>query len=317
VQLGRLDAARADQLLGSIRTTTHAEDLAEADLVIESAFEEVAVKQQVLGCWNPICPPDTILATNTSTISLDVGRGDGASRAADRHALLQPGASDAAGRDHSARRRIPLGAGHRAGLAKRLRKTPVVVANREGFLVNRIFIPYLQEAFFLLEDGASKQKHRPSGRRFRFPDGAVRVDRHGGARYPGGCSAGAADAFPHHGPLSSIAPRLVESGALGQKSGGGVYRYDPGDVKPHPSPATGRIVAEVRRASGRPPREIRRTRSPNGLILRMVNEAFYAVQEGIVQRESDVDVALVLATGFPDFRGGVLKYAAIWDWTRF
>jgi 3-hydroxyacyl-CoA dehydrogenase len=311
VQLGRLDAARADQLLGSIRTTTHAEDLAEADLVIESAFEEVAVKQRVLELLETICPPDTILATNTSTISLDV-LAAGLERPerligmhffnpAHRMPLVEIIRRDGVS---------PEVLATALGLAKRLRKTPVVVANREGFLVNRIFIPYLQEAFFLLEDGADAQAIDQAAVDFGFPMGPFVLIDMAGLDILVDAQRVLQDAFPHHGALSSIAVRLVESGSLGQKSGSGVYRYDPGDVKPHPSPATGRIVDEVRRSTGRPPRAVPSEEITERLVLRMINEAFYAVQEGIVQRDSDVDVAMVLGTGFPDFRGGVMKYAS-------
>jgi 3-hydroxyacyl-CoA dehydrogenase len=196
------------------------------------------------------------------------------------------------------------------GLAKRLRKTPVVVANREGFLVNRIFIPYLQEAFFLLEDGAEAQAIDQAAVDFGFPMGPFVLIDMAGLDILVDAQRVLQDAFPHHGKLSAIAVRLVESGSLGQKTGAGVYRYDPGDVKPHPSPVTGRIVDEVRRSTGRPPQAVPPEEITERLVLRMVNEAFYAVQEGIVQRDSDVDVAMVLGTGFPDFRGGVMKYAS-------
>jgi 3-hydroxyacyl-CoA dehydrogenase len=311
VQLGRLDAARADQLLDSIRTTTHAEDLAEADLVIESAFEEVAVKQRVLELLETICPPDTILATNTSTISLDV-LAAGMERPerligmhffnpAHRMPLVEIIRRDGVS---------PEVLATALGLAKRLRKTPVVVANREGFLVNRIFIPYLQEAFFLLEDGAEAQAIDQAAVDFGFPMGPFVLIDMAGLDILVDAQRVLQDAFPHHGKLSAIAVRLVESGSLGQKTGAGVYRYDPGDVKPHPSPVTGRIVDEVRRSTGRPPQAVPPEEITERLVLRMVNEAFYAVQEGIVQRDSDVDVAMVLGTGFPDFRGGVMKYAS-------
>jgi 3-hydroxyacyl-CoA dehydrogenase len=193
-------------------------------------------------------------------------------------------------------------------LAKRLRKTPVVVANREGFLVNRIFIPYMQEAFFLLEDGASAESVDRAAVEFGFPMGPFVLIDMAGLDILVDAQRVLQRAFAHHGALSSIATGLVQSGALGQKSGGGVYRYDPGDVKPHPRPATDRIIAEVRRASGRTLREMGPDEITERLMLRMVNEAFYVVEEGIVQRASDVDVALVLATGFPNFHGGVLKY---------
>jgi 3-hydroxyacyl-CoA dehydrogenase len=116
-------------------------------------------------------------------------------------------------------------------------------------------------------------------------------------------------AFPRHGPLSQVARRLVEGGHLGQKTGSGVYRYEKGDYTPRSSEAAESITAEVRRETGREAREVEAGEITERLILRMVSEAFYVLEEGIAQREPDIDAAMVLATGFPDFRGGALRYA--------
>jgi 3-hydroxyacyl-CoA dehydrogenase len=109
--------------------------------------------------------------------------------------------------------------------------------------------------------------------------------------------------------LSPVAVRLVERGHLGQKSGSGVYRYQPGSHTAHDSPITEAIAEEVRRENGRPRRSFTAESICERLILRMVGEAFWVLEEHIVRRPSDLDVAMVLGTGFPDFRGGVWKYA--------
>jgi 3-hydroxyacyl-CoA dehydrogenase len=311
VRLGRLDTGRAEQLLGSIRTTTDAADLARVDLVIESAFEELAVKRRVLEALESVCSPDAILATNTSTLSLD-DLAAGMRRPerlvglhffnpAHRMPLVEIIRRDGI---------APPVLATALSLAKRLRKTPVVVANREGFLVNRIFIPYLQEAFFLLEDGASAEAIDRTAVEFGFPMGPFVLIDMAGIDILVDAQRILQRAFPRHGPLSQIAAKLVQSGALGQKTNAGVYRYEPGDIQPHARPATDRIVADVRRAGGRAPREVTPDEITDRLMLRMVNEAFYTVEEGIVQRDSDVDIALVLGTGFPNYRGGVLRYAS-------
>ncbi|MHC4180633.1 MAG: 3-hydroxyacyl-CoA dehydrogenase family protein, partial [Planctomycetota bacterium] len=116
-------------------------------------------------------------------------------------------------------------------------------------------------------------------------------------------------AFPRHGCLSPIAVRLVDQGYVGQKASSGVYRYEEGDYTPCFSQVTRRTTLQVQREQGRTPREIGRDEITRRLVLRMVAEAFYVLEEGIARRESDLDVAMVLGTGFPDFRGGVLKYA--------
>jgi 3-hydroxyacyl-CoA dehydrogenase len=116
-------------------------------------------------------------------------------------------------------------------------------------------------------------------------------------------------AFPRHGPLSETAIRLVERGHLGQKCGSGVYKYAQGDYTPHNSPLAQGIIDEVRVAEGRVPRALADEEIRERLLLRMVAEAFSVIEEGVAGQESDLDVAMVLGTGFPDSRGGVLRYA--------
>jgi 3-hydroxyacyl-CoA dehydrogenase len=132
---------------------------------------------------------------------------------------------------------------------KALRKTPVLVKNREGFLVNRLFVPYAKEAFRLLEEGADAPAVDAAMVEFGFP----------------------------MGPLAVIDAAGVD------------------------------IL--VRSDAGRRARAITTDEITDRLVMRLVSEAFRVMGEGIAQRESDLDVAMVLGTGFPDFRGGVLRYA--------
>jgi 3-hydroxyacyl-CoA dehydrogenase len=311
VQLGRLDAARASQLLGAVTTTTRIDDLGEVDLVVESVFEDLAVKRGVLAALESACPADTILATNTSTISLDelAAGSKRPERLVGMH-FFNPAHRMPLVEIIRREGTSPTVLATALVLAKRLRKTPVVVANREGFLVNRIFVPYLQEAFFLLEDGADPRAVDQAAVDFGFPMGPFALIDMAGLDILVHAQRVLQRAFAHHGSLSPIAARLVQAGRLGQKTGAGIYRYEPGDVTPYDSPATASLVAQVRRAPGHAPREVPAGEIVDRLILRMVNEAFCVLQERLVQRDSDVDVAMVLGTGFPDFRGGLLRYAA-------
>jgi len=194
-------------------------------------------------------------------------------------------------------------------LTRRMRKTPVLVKNREGFLVNRLFIPYLKEAFWLLEDGADAPAIDGAMVEFGFSMGPLALIDMAGLDILVFTDRVLSRAFPRHGCLSPIAVRLVDQGYLGQKAGAGVYRYEKDDYTPHPSQAARQIIAQVQREEGRTPREITKDEITQRLVLRMVGEAFYVLDEAVARRESDLDVAMVLGTGFPDFRGGVLKYA--------
>jgi len=194
-------------------------------------------------------------------------------------------------------------------LVKDLRKTPVLVGNRPGFVVNRLFIPYLKEAFRLLEDGAEATAIDAAMVDFGFAMGPLTLIDMAGIDVLALTDKHMCEGFDHHEPLSAVAVSLVEQGSLGQKTGAGVYLYEPGDYTPKDSPATRRIIADVQAQSGRSAREIDATQISDRLVMRMVAEAFCVVQDQIAQRQSDIDVAMVLGTGFPDFRGGPLRYA--------
>jgi len=273
-------------------------------------FEDTAVKRAVIREIEAACGDDAIIASNTSTISLDVLAegmrhperliGMHFFNPAHRMPLVEVVRRDA----------TPEGVVAAAlRFAKAIRKTPVLVRNREGFLVNRLFIPYLKEAFRLLEEGAAAPAIDRAMVEFGFPMGPLTLIDMAGLDVLVATDRVLSRAFPAHGPLSKIAERLVERGHLGQKRGSGVYQYEQGDRTPRPSDEAAQVIAGVQQAEGRAPRPVGKDEITRRLVLRMVNEAFYVMEEGIAQCESDLDVALVLGTGFPDFRGGVLKYA--------
>ena len=310
VAAGKLAPDRAKKMLGLVSTTTEWADIAEADLVIEAVFEDVAVKRAVLAEIEAVCSAETIVASNTSTISLDV-LAEGMAhpeRLVGMH-FFNPAHRmplvEVIRRDATPDSTVVTA----MALARRIRKTPVLVRNREGFLVNRIFIPYLKEAFRLLQDGADPRAVDAGMVEFGFAMGPLALIDMAGLDILAFTDAVMRRAFSRHGPLPAIVTRLVDGGHLGQKTGSGVYRYAKGDYTPHDSEAARNIIAEVQREAPGAPRDVGADEITERLVLRMVCEAFHVVREQIAQRESDIDVAMVLGTGFPDFRGGILKYA--------
>jgi len=307
VDQGKMTAERADGMLALLSTTTDWGDIAGSDLVIEAVFEDADVKRTVLQRIEAVCGADTLIATNTSTISLDdlAGGMDRPERLVGLH-FFNPA------------HRMPLvEVIRREGTAdvvvatalkfvKSIRKTPVLVRNCEGFLVNRIFLPYLKEAFWLLEDGAAPDDVDAAMVEFGFPMGPLTLIDMAGIDILAHTDRVMAAAFPDHGSLSDVAERLVAAGRCGQKTGGGVYDYAPGDRTARPSQATARIIRHVQTS---PPRDFGSEEITERLVLRMAAEAFRVAEEKLCPRESDIDVAMVLGTGFPDFRGGVIQYA--------
>ncbi|MCX6900400.1 MAG: 3-hydroxyacyl-CoA dehydrogenase NAD-binding domain-containing protein [Verrucomicrobia bacterium] len=307
---GKLPPERLAAMLGALTATSDWSAIGGADLVIEAVFEDIAIKRAVLTNIERAVADTAIIASNTSTISFDTlaegmrrpGRFVGLHFFNPAHAmpLLEIIRHAAA---------APETVATALRFAKTIRKTPVLVRNREGFLVNRIFLPYVNEAFLLLADGAEPEAVDRAMVVFGFPMGPLTLIDMAGNDILVHCDAVLTRAFPHHGPTPPIVAELVARGMLGQKSGAGVYLYEKGDPKPRPNPAAQEIITAARHRDGRSPRAIAADEITQRLVLRMVAEALRVMEEGIVQRESDVDAAMVLGTGFPDWRGGVLKYA--------
>jgi 3-hydroxyacyl-CoA dehydrogenase len=333
VEQGKLAANRAAEILDRLTTTTRWEDLAGAELIIEAVPEELALKRSVLGRLAQVAP-GAMLATNTSTLSLDdlaVGLPH-PERLLGLH-FFNPAHHmplvEVIHREATAAELVATG----LGLVRALGKTPVLVRNREGFVVNRVFVPYLQEAFALVEEGADPATVDQALVEFGMPMGPLAVSDLAGLDVLLWAQQVLARAFPRHGPLSPIVERLVQRGDRGQKTGAGLYRYEKGDPTPRPSAAADEIVAAVRAgrceslaekpyqsfspltpgpspARGEGSNETAcKEEITQRLVLRMVSEAFYLIEERVVQRESDIDVAMILGTGFPEFRGGPIHYA--------
>ena len=190
-------------------------------------------------------------------------------------------------------------------LALTLGKVPVVTNDGPGFLVNRILGPYMNEAGFLLADGASVEAVDGAAKRFGMPMGPLRlvdevgidISQHAGQSL----HKALGDRLSPSPPLVALA----DSGRLGKKGGAWLLpvcgRQGEG-ARPRDYAVLSRTVPAVRVTLEE--REIR-----GRLVLAMLNEAARALEEGIVQRASDVDLAMIMGTGFPPFRGGLLRFA--------
>jgi 3-hydroxyacyl-CoA dehydrogenase / enoyl-CoA hydratase / 3-hydroxybutyryl-CoA epimerase len=189
-------------------------------------------------------------------------------------------------------------------LARSLGKTPVVVRDRPGFLVNRILAPYLDEAAQLVADGASVEAVDRSLVRFGMPMGPLTLYDQVGIDIASHVAAILTDAFGERLGDASLLTPLVEAGRLGKKAGVGFYRHEGG--KPQPDPEAESLVR-----AGRP--TARRAPGPDEIvercILRMIDEGARCLEEGVVRDAEDLDLAMVFGTGFPPFRGGLMRHA--------
>jgi len=188
------------------------------------------------------------------------------------------------------------------GLARRLGKTPVVVKDSPGFVVNRVLMPYLREALHLLEEGYMVADIDSAMRRFGMPMGPFEVVDEVGLDVAQKVAGVLVAAFPERIQSSPALDKLVAAGRLGKKNGRGFYRHD--GRKRRPDRAV-RSLLEMPHA--RRPQTI--DSLAERMVLVMINEAARCVEEAIVAGPEQVDLAMVFGAGFPPHRGGVLRHA--------
>ncbi len=275
-----------------------------ADVVVEAVIENMAVKRAVLREVEATVRPDAIIATNTSSLSVD-----------EMAAALERPARFAGMHFFNPVHRMPLvevvqGAGTDpdtvetlAALAVRLGKVPVVTRDAPGFLVNRILGPYLVEAGHLLDEGWDAAAIDRAWKRFGMPMGPYRLIDEVGIDVVTHAGRTMVEAFGARMAPAASLTALAASGRLGRKGGGGFYRYSRGKEQSIDSS----VYADMRL----PPRRSRPDDAlvVDRLVLAMINEAARVLQSKIVGSAADVDLGMVMGTGFPPFRGGLLKYA--------
>jgi 3-hydroxyacyl-CoA dehydrogenase len=190
-----------------------------------------------------------------------------------------------------------------AALAVRLGKVPVVTRDAPGFLVNRILGPYLNEAGHLLDEGWDAAAVDRAWKRFGMPMGPYRLIDEVGIDIVAHAGQAMAEALGDRmAPAKSLAV-LARSGRLGRKGGGGFYRY----AKSRETDIDSSVYADMQLPGRRSTPAA--SQIVNRLVLTMINEAARVLQSKIVGSAADVDLGMVMGTGFPPFRGGLLKYA--------
>ena len=188
---------------------------------------------------------------------------------------------------------------------KRVKKSPIVVNDGPGFLVNRLLLPYLHEALELLCDGASVREIERAARSFGMPMGPITL--YDVVGLDTACYAGTTmyQAFPDRIIASPVLPALVKAGRLGQKSGAGFFVYPNGKSRGHEDPDLQRFLEPYLRGT----RSFSQEELQQRLFLPMVLEATRILDEKIVRDARDIDLGLIYGLGFPPFRGGLLFWA--------
>jgi 3-hydroxyacyl-CoA dehydrogenase/enoyl-CoA hydratase/3-hydroxybutyryl-CoA epimerase len=190
-------------------------------------------------------------------------------------------------------------------LTRRLDKTPVIVNDGPGFLVNRILAPYLNEAGWLLAEGAAVERIDRALTRFGMPMGPLRLLDEVGLDVARHAGSSMSAAFGDRLAPPPTMTALEKTDLLGRKGGRGFYVYEKGRDKS----VNDEIYKRLAGALPAERREIPEQEILDRTLLSMVNEAARVLEDAIVAGPGDVDVAMITGTGFPPFHGGLLRWA--------
>lgn len=310
IDKGRLTQADKAATLARFRASTDYQDLAQADLVIEAVFEDMAAKLAVFAELDRVCKAGAVLASNTSYLDINA-IAQSVSRPADVIGLhfFSPA---------NIMKLLEIVVPAKVAtevvatafeLAKQLRKVPVRAGVCDGFIGNRILAVYRQAADYMMEDGASPYQIDQALRDFGFPMGPFQVADLAGGDIGWATRQRKAATRDPRARYVQIADRLCERGWFGQKTGRGYYLYAQGPRSASQDPEVLAIIDAERTRAGITPRAFSNAEILRRYMAAMINEGANVVHEGIALRPLDVDITLIHGYGFPRYRGGPLKYA--------
>jgi len=300
----RMTSREMRQRLGFIAPTMDDSGFAKVDIVIEAVVESLEVKQRVLAAMEDRIGARTVFASNTSTIPISdiAARAVRPERVVGMH-FFNPVHRMPLVEVIAGQRSSPEAVSTVHAFAIELGKVPVVVRDAPGFLVNRILMLYFNEALRFLAEGVTIEDADRAMLAFGMPMGPFSLMDEIGLDTGQHAAAVLEGAFGKRiGAATPILQAIVASGRLGKKNGKGFYHYKNGK-RTRPDPAVPKLAG-----AGAPmqlPVEMLQER----MVLAMVNEAAICLEDGVVREPRDVDVAMVFGTGFPPFRGGLLRYA--------
>jgi 3-hydroxyacyl-CoA dehydrogenase len=309
VKKGRFSQAVMDQRMALIQPQLTYDGFEDADLIIEAAFEGMALKKQIFQEIDRIAKPDCVLASNTSTLNID----EIASVTSRPQMVIGLHFFSPA----HVMRLVEIVRGKATSkevvatslaLAKKLSKVGVVVGNCRGFVGNRMMLPYMREAQFLVEEGATPEQVDRALTNFGMAMGIFAVDDMGGIDL----AWRVRQEYKHLDKPGERVPlvleKLYEMKRWGQKTGAGWFRYDE-TRKPIPDPEVNALIEKTASEAGIERREISDEEIIERCIFTLVNEGARIVEEGYALRAADIDVIYVTGYGFPAYRGGPMWYA--------
>ncbi|HET9865103.1 MAG TPA: 3-hydroxyacyl-CoA dehydrogenase NAD-binding domain-containing protein [Steroidobacteraceae bacterium] len=287
------DATRAGELMAHLTADVGGDGVPAADVIIEAIYENADAKHELFARVEPRMNAGAILATNTSSIMLEQldDRLPDPGRLVGVH-FFNPVAQlplvEIVRGENSREEAIQKA----IAFTRRIDKLPLPCRSSPGFLVNRVLVPYLNEAMFALQDGIAQETIDEAALRFGMPVGPVELADVVGLDVCKHVGDIVGAALQKQMPDTSRLDALIGAKKLGRKSGEGFYVWRDGKAVKSPVPAP------------EPPADLE-----DRLILALVNECAAVLREGIVEDAELIDAGVIFGAGFAPFRGGPLTYA--------
>lgn len=310
VEKGRLTQEARERTLQLVTPTLDlAAGVSDADVIVEAVFERLDLKQRIFRDLDRLARKGAILATNTSMLDIDeiAGVTQRQSEVIGMH-FFSPA--------HVMRLLEVVRCAKTSDevlvtvmqLARKLQKTAVLSRVCDGFIGNRMLQRYLQQALFLLDEGCSIEQIDGAMEKFGMAMGPFAVGDLSGLDIGWSIRKRRYVERPDM-VYSRIADRICEAGRLGQKTGKGWYRYEPGSRKRLPDPDVAQILHAYRAEVGVSQRHVSDEEIVDRLMLALANEGAQILEEAVAQRASDIDVVYATGYGFPITKGGPMHYA--------
>jgi 3-hydroxyacyl-CoA dehydrogenase/enoyl-CoA hydratase/3-hydroxybutyryl-CoA epimerase len=304
VKRRRLSVPESKRKMTLLLPTLDFSGFARADLVIEAIVENMGVKQEVFAETAKHVRADAVLASNTSSLSI---AGIGA-KTPERGRVVGMHFFNPVGKMPLVEVIAPEGADPVAvntvfAYTRKLGKTPILVSDTPGFLVNRLLMFYSTEALWLLDEGYKMEDLDRAMTEWGMPVGPITLTDEVGIDVAFKVAHILRDAFGERLPVPAWLDKVPDSGRLGTKNGKGFYRYE-GRERKGPDPSVYTLLGLHPRVEDPDAGVI-----ADRMVLPMVNEAARCLEEKVAKSAGDVDLALIFGTGFPPFRGGLCRWA--------
>lgn len=319
VNRGRMTVEKMGEVLNNIDPTLSYDNFDSADIVVEAVVENPKVKNIVLAEVEQAVSADTVIASNTSTISINylANALNNPERFCGMH-FFNPVHAMPLVEVIRGEKTSDQAVARTVAYALAMGKKPVVVNDCPGFLVNRVLFPYFAGFMGLLKDGADFTQVDKVMERFGWPMGPAYLMDVVGLDTGHHAEAVMAEGFPERMTKSfkTAGDVMFENERFGQKNGKGFYKYEL-DKRGKPKKVVDPETYELLSGVCEPKREFDKDEIIARMMIPMATELARCLEEGIVDSVAEADMALIYGVGFPPFRGGIFRWIDSIGVTKF